>query len=121
MFCSDKNIPGANMAMSKAIRKIVEYYFSKLTQQTSKLIKFQKESNLQAYSGHEFCPLKLLQDVVTRWWSSYCMLKCLRFLKPALVCLHSAKEITCDMLDMEQWVVLEQIEITLKKIAIATW
>ncbi len=33
------------------------------------------------------------------------------------MCLHSAKEITCDMLDMEQWVVLEQIEITLKKVA----
>jgi len=58
MFCSsDKNIPGTNMAMSKA-GKIVEY-FSKLTQQTSKLIKFQKESNLylQAYSGHGFHPL----------------------------------------------------------------
>ena len=118
MFCSsDKNIPGANMAMSKA-RKIVEY-FSKSTQQTSKLLKFQKESNLRAYSGHGFRPLKLLQDVVTRWWSSYRMLKRLRFLKPALMCLHSAKEITCDMLDTEQWVVLEQIEITLKKIA--TW
>ena len=36
-----------------------------------------------------------------------------------MVCLHSAKEITCDMLETEQWVVLEQIEITLKKIA--TW
>ena len=118
MFCSsDKNIPGANMAMSKA-RKIVEY-FSKSTQQTSKLLKFQKESNLQAYSGHGFRPLKLLQDVVTRWWSSYRMLKRLRLLKPALMCLHSAKEITCDMLETEQWVVLEQIEITLKKIA--TW
>jgi hypothetical protein len=45
------------------------------------------------------------------------MLKCLRFLKPALMCLHAAKEITCDMLDNDQWVVLEQIEITLKKIA----
>jgi hypothetical protein len=54
MICSDKNIPGASMAMSKA-RKIVEY-FSKLMQQTSNLISFQKESNLQAYSGHGFRP-----------------------------------------------------------------
>jgi hypothetical protein len=45
------------------------------------------------------------------------MLKCLRFLKPALMCLYAAKEITCDMLDYDQWVVLEQIAITLKKIA----
>jgi hypothetical protein len=39
------------------------------------------------------------------------------FLKPALMCLYAAKEITCDMLDNDQRVVLEQIEITLKKIA----
>jgi hypothetical protein len=45
------------------------------------------------------------------------MLKCLRVLKPALMCLYAAKEITCNMLDYFQWVVLEQIEITLKKIA----
>ncbi len=61
--------------------------------------------------------MKLLQDVVIRWWSSYHMLICLRFLKPALVCLYSAKAITCDMLDMNQRVVLEQIQITLKNIA----
>ncbi len=59
-FCSDKNIPGANLAMSKA-RNIVEY-FNKLTQQTSKLLNFQKESNLAIYSGHGFCAKKLLQE-----------------------------------------------------------
>jgi hypothetical protein len=101
--------------MSKA-RKIVEY-FNKSAQQTSKLLNFQKESNLAIYSGHGFRAKKLLQDVIARWWLSYCMLKCLRFLKPALMCLYAAKEITCDMLDYDQWVVLEQIEITLKKIA----
>ncbi len=101
--------------MSKA-RKNVEY-FNKLTQQTSKLLNFQKESNLAIYSGHGFFTKKLLQDVITRWWLSYRMLKCLRFLKPALMCSYAAKEITCDMLDHDQWVVLEQIEITLKKIS----
>jgi hypothetical protein len=35
------NIPGADMAMSEA-RKIVEY-FNKSTQQTAKLVNFQKE------------------------------------------------------------------------------
>ena len=45
------------------------------------------------------------------------MLKCLRYLKLALMCLYATKEVTCDMLDYDQWVVLEQIEITLKKIA----
>ncbi len=37
------------MVMSKA-RKIVEH-FSKLTQQTAKLVNFQKESNLPIYSA----------------------------------------------------------------------
>jgi hypothetical protein len=74
--------------MSKA-REIVEY-FNKLTQQTSKLLNLQKESNLAIYSGHEFYAKKLLQDIITRWWSSYCMLKRLRFLKPALMCLYAA-------------------------------
>ena len=63
--------------MSKA-RKIVEY-FNKSTQQTSKLLNFQKESNLAIYSGHGFCTKKLLQDIITRWWLLYCMLKWLRF------------------------------------------
>ncbi len=45
------------------------------------------------------------------------MLKRLRFLKPALMCLYAAKEITCGMLDYDQWVLLEKIEITLKKVA----
>jgi hypothetical protein len=103
------------LAISKA-RKNNEY-FNKSTQQTSKLLNFQKESNLAIYSGHGFCAKRLLQDVITRWWSSYCTLKRLRFLNPALMCLYVTKEITCDMLDYDQWVVLEQIEITLKKIA----
>ncbi len=103
------------MAISKG-RKIVEY-FNKSTQKTSKLLNFQKESNFAIYSGYGFCAKKLLQDIITRWWSSYCMLKCLRYLKLALMCLYATKEITSDMLDYDQWVVLEQIEITLKKIA----
>ncbi len=40
-------------------RKIVEY-FNKLTQQTSTLLNFLKESNLAIYSGHGFCAKKLL-------------------------------------------------------------
>ena len=45
------------------------------------------------------------------------MLKRLRFLKPALVCLSGANEIKCEILDDAQWLVLEQIEITLAMIA----
>ncbi len=45
------------------------------------------------------------------------MLKSLRFLKPALVCLSGANEIKCEIMDDAQWLVLEQIEITLAMIA----
>ena len=38
----------------------------------------------------------------------------MRFLKLALICLYAAKEIACEMLNEKQWIVLEQIEITLK-------
>jgi hypothetical protein len=103
------------MAMSKA-RKIVEH-FTKLTQQTAKLVNFQKESNLPIYSAPGSHPKKLLQDVITRWWSSYRMLKGVRFLKPALIRLYTAREITCEMMSENQWIVLEQIKITLKKTA----
>jgi hypothetical protein len=99
--------------MSKA-RKIVEY-FSKSTQQTAKLIEFQSSGTLPIYSENEYRPKRLLQDCVTRWWSTYQMLKHMRLCKPALVCLHAAGSIQCEMLNKEQWVVLEQIEITLKK------
>jgi hypothetical protein len=105
--------------MSKA-RKIVEY-FSKSTQQTAKLIEFQSSGTLPIYSENEYRPKRLLQDCVTWWWSTYRMLKRMRLCKPALVCLHAAGSIQCEMLNEEQWVVLEQIEITLKKMVLWQW
>ena len=113
----DKNIRGADKAMAKA-RKIVEH-FSKSMQQTSKLLEFQSTSNLPMYSDPRYRPKKLLQDCITRWWSMYRMLKRLRLCKPALLCLRAAGTISCEMLQDNQWVILEQIEITLQKMA--TW
>jgi hypothetical protein len=101
--------------MAKA-RKIIEY-FSKSTQQTAKLIDFQSTSNIPMYSEVGYRPKKLLQDCITRWWSTYRMLRRLRICKPALLCLHAAGSITCEMLKDEQWIILEQIEITLRKMA----
>lgn len=46
------------------------------------------------------------------------MLKRLRLLKPARLCLHAAQKIKCNMLSDMQWTVLEQIEIALKKMAV---
>jgi hypothetical protein len=47
------------------------------------------------------------------------MLKCLRLLKPALICLYAAREIKCEMLSEDQWIVLEQIKINLKNCNVA--
>ncbi len=112
---TDTNVPNVDGLMSKA-RKIIEY-FNKSTQQNAKLLNFQRDSPLAIYSGPGFRPKKLLQDVVTRWWSSYRMLKRLRFLKAALIALHVDDEITCVMLSPEEWLVLEQIEICLAMMA----
>lgn len=93
-------------------------HFSHSTQDTKKLLDFQKTAvTLPIYSTKGYQPKKLLQDCQTRWWSTYRMLKRLRLCKPALVCLHAGNHISCPMLNDKQWVVLEQIEITLKKMS----
>ena len=69
---TDTHVPNIDAVMSKA-RKIIEY-FNKSTQQNAKLLQFQKDSTLAMYSAPGFWTKKLLQDVITRWWSSYRML-----------------------------------------------
>lgn len=114
---SDKNIPGAEGAMSKA-RKIIEH-FTKSTQAMKKLLNFQQTSNLAIYNSKGYIPKKLLQDVITRWWSTYRALKRLRLLRVAINSLREAEEVDCPSLTDEQWAVLHQIEIALKMMA--TW
>ncbi len=114
---SDKKIPGADGAMATA-RKIIEF-FSKSTQATQKLLAFQEGSNFGDYGEEGYCPLRLLQDVITRWWSTYRALKRLRLLKPAIISLVASNEIGCRLPTEDQWTVLHQIEIALKMVA--TW
>ena len=45
------------------------------------------------------------------------MLRRLRWLKHAIVALHSTDEVDCDMLSKDQWAILHQIEITLTTMA----
>ena len=104
------------MAMSKA-QKIIEY-FSKSTQQTAKLLEFQRLGTIPLYSAPGYRPKKLLQDCQTRWWSTYRMLKRLRLCQPALICLHAAKQIQCQLLTDDQWMTLQQVEFVLKKMAL---
>ena len=103
--------------MSRA-RKIIEY-FSKSTQATNKLLEYQESCNMGLYGKEDWKPLRLLQDVVTRWWSTYRALKRLRLCKEAIISLKAHGEIDCELLDDDQWTVLHQIEIALRMMA--TW
>jgi hypothetical protein len=67
------NVPEVTAATKKA-RDVVQY-FNKSTQATKKMKDQQQESLLAKYSGQ---PKNILQDVKTRWWSTYRMLKRLR-------------------------------------------
>ena len=108
-------MPGVAIAMKKA--RDIATLFNKSTQATTKLKTVQMDSSLPEHNG---IPKRVLQDVVTRWWSTFRMLKRLRFLKKAL----SIYDIEHDddkfeNLTPEEWKTCEQIEITLS--TMATW
>jgi hypothetical protein len=99
------------VAMKKS-RDIVQY-FNKSTQATKKLKGHQQESLLTKYSGQ---PKNILQDVKTRWWSLYCMLKRLQFLQEAIFhyIVDSPEEADLVIITAQKWKIYYQIEITLK-------
>ena len=71
-FISAEELPIVKAALKKA-RKVNEY-FKKSTQATSKLKKQQKSSSVPQYKNLKVA-LNVLQDVVTRWWSTHRSLK----------------------------------------------
>jgi len=77
----DKNIPGSERVM-KTARATIEY-FTKSTQNMTKLKNFQNSSMLEKYSEQKE-PKKILQDSRTRWWSTYRMLRRLHFLRETI-------------------------------------
>ena len=104
-------VPTVAAAMKKA-RDIVQH-FNKLTQVTKKLKDQQHESSLPKYSGQ---PKNILQDVKTRWWSTYCMLKRLRFLREAIAhyFVDYPEEADTVTITAHEWKICYQIEITLE-------
>ena len=96
----------------KKAREIVQY-FNKSTQATKKLKNQQHESSLTKYSGQ---PKNILQDVKTRWWSTYRMLKRLRFLREAIshYFVDYPEEADAVAITAQEWKIYYQIEITLK-------
>ncbi len=97
----------------KKARDIV-HYFNKSTQASKKLKDQQQESSLAKYSGQ---PKNILQDVKTRWWSTYCMLKRLRFLQEAISHYIVDNPEVSDTLTAQEWKVFHQIKITLETMA----
>ena len=88
-------------------------YFNKLTQVTKKLKDQQHESLLPKYSGQ---PKNILQDVKTRWWSTYHMLKRLWFPLEAIshYFLDYPKEADTLTITAQEWKIYYQIEVALK-------
>jgi hypothetical protein len=112
----DRNLPDSENAM-KAARGLVEY-FTKSTQATKKLLKIQPNVDLPLRQGSTK-PVKLLQqDVVTRWWSTYRMLKRLCELMPAIDALIIGdQKINVSSLTDDQKKILEEVEKALKPMA----
>ena len=83
----------------KKCRKLVEL-FSSSTQKMEKLLNVQK--SMDRYNGK--IPVKVIVDVVTRWWSTYSMLDRLVYLRPALNALIADNTIPEDnVITQEEW------------------
>jgi zinc finger BED domain-containing protein 1 (E3 SUMO-protein ligase ZBED1) len=104
---NDENIPGAEGTM-KPCRAFVSH-FSHSSQATKKLL------------GKQFAPARpkgVLQDVATRWWSTYAMTNRLLEIKGYLHALESEGSLTCNLTGM-QWVIVELVRNVLKPFMIA--
>jgi hypothetical protein len=113
LFAAAKNVPGVAGAMAK-LRSIIRY-FEKSTQATTKLLDFQRNSGINEYKDQR--PKKLLQDVITRWWSTFRSLWRAWFLKKAILGLLAAEEVSCDSMSPDEWSILHQIEVFLETMA----
>ena len=91
-------------------------YFESSMQAMTKLLDFQRTSHLSIYKD-QHRPKKPLQDVVTRSWSTYRSITCLRFLKKAIRSLLVVGDIECKHITKEEWLVLDQLHILLKTMA----
>ncbi len=105
------DVPEVTVAMKKA-RNVMQF-FKKSTQATKKLKDQQQESLLAKYSGQ---PRNILQDVKTRWWSTYCMLKRLWFLREAIshYIVDNPEEAEAVLITAQDWKICYQVKVTLK-------
>jgi len=99
----------------KKFRSLVEF-FNKSTQATTKLKQNQANSTVPEYKN-QATALGVLQDVVTRWWSTFRSLRRGRYLKKSIKALIAAEEVNCPVLSDEEWMILHQVEIVLTTMA----
>ena len=91
-------------------------YFESSTQGMDKLLAFQRQSDIHEYKDQPEA-LKTLQDVITRWWSTYRSLRRGRWLKKAIGGLIASEQVDLEGLDRSEWLLLHQIEIVLETMA----
>ena len=104
----DENIPGTDGAM-KAARHVVGHFKSS-SQATQKLLDAQAPQATVARPA-----LNVIQDVCTRWWSTYQMCARLLRLRFYIMELHESKVIPAHaMLTDEQWKVVKSVSDLLK-------
>ena len=90
-------------------------HFEHSTQATAKLLSAQAASDSPAFKDK--APRKLLQDVVTRWWSTFRALRRARILSRIIQSLVVLGEIDCELPTSEEWAILHQTELALETMA----
>ena len=80
-----------------------------------KLLDVQRNAGISKYTGK--IAKVIIQDVRTRWWSTYRMIERLEYLAEALGSLIGARLVDCEGLSAEDWAILAQIRITLSTMA----
>jgi hypothetical protein len=86
--------------------------FSNSSQLTARLLEFQATQAVQR-------PKKTIQDVKTRWWSTYSMINRLLLLKPYISYLCSQPDVEVTNLNDAQWKLLGDIVIILEPLMLA--
>ena len=79
-------------------------YFSSSMQASGELIEVQMCGLLVVYNNCNV--VNLIQDVKTRWWLTWRMLRRIRRLRPAINLLIATDKVDCVELTPTQWVIL---------------
>jgi hypothetical protein len=105
-----------NGALAGARRTVMAITMS--TQQSDELLKLQRENPPALPPGQKFVPVTVIQDVATRWWSTYSMCARLIRLKTYLATMVQTGKLVAHLNDA-QWMLLDNITKRLKPFMLA--